>query len=44
MAKGMSKRGRDQKKPKKEAPKVIAAAISVKNGVTIPAAGKPKSN
>ena len=31
MAKGMNKR-RDEKKPKKETPKVIAAAPSTKNG------------
>ena len=30
MAKGMNKRGRDEKKPKKETPKVIAAAPSTK--------------
>lgn len=30
MAKGMNKRKRDEKKPKKEAPKVIAAAPSPK--------------
>jgi len=35
MAKGMSKRGRDQKKPKKEAPKTIAAAASTKNDVKL---------
>ncbi len=31
MAKGMDKRKRDEKKPKKEKPKVIAAAPSTKN-------------
>lgn len=41
MAKGMTKRRRDEKKPKKEKPKVIAAAPSMKNtvAVTVP---KPK--
>ena len=34
MAKGMNKRGRDEKKPKKEAPKVTAAAPSLKNVVS----------
>lgn len=33
MAKGMNKRGRDEKKPKKEKPKVIAAAPSTKDVV-----------
>ena len=33
MAKGMNKRRRDEKKPKKETPKVIAAAPSMKNVV-----------
>lgn len=36
MAKGMDKRKRDVKKPKKEKPKVIAAAPSSKN--VVPAA------
>ncbi|SEO09401.1 hypothetical protein SAMN04489859_103421 [Paracoccus alcaliphilus] len=31
MAKGMNKRKRDEKKPKKEKPKVIAAAASTKD-------------
>ncbi len=35
MAKGMSKPGKETKKPKKEKPKVIAAAASTKGGVTI---------
>ncbi|MFT7057833.1 MAG: hypothetical protein ACJASV_000333 [Pseudorhodobacter sp.] len=43
MAKGMSKRGKDQKKPKKEVPKVIAAAASTKNDVKLTSmAAKPK--
>lgn len=33
MAKGMNKRGRDEKKPKKETRKVIAAAPSTKTAV-----------
>ncbi|GGF81306.1 hypothetical protein GCM10011402_37420 [Paracoccus acridae] len=33
MAKGMNKRKRDEKKPKKEKPKVIAAAPSTKGTV-----------
>lgn len=33
MAKGMNKRKRDEKKPKKEAAKVIAAAPSTKDPV-----------
>ena len=33
MAKGMNKRKRDEKKPKKEKPKVIAAAPSSKDVV-----------
>ena len=33
MAKGMDKRKRDEKKPKKETPKVIAAAASTKDAV-----------
>jgi len=42
MAKGMSKRGRDEKKPKKQVPKVIAAAPSTKDVVaaTVKAKGK----
>jgi len=35
MAKGMTKRRRDEKKPKKEVVKVIAAAPSMKNAVAI---------
>jgi hypothetical protein len=35
MAKGMDKKGKNDKKPKKEKPKVIAAAPSTKNSVTI---------
>ena len=35
MAKGMTKRRRDEKKPKKEIVKVIAAAPSMKNAVAI---------
>lgn len=35
MAKGMTKRRRDEKKPKKEVVKVIAAAPSMKNSVAI---------
>ncbi len=42
MAKGMTKRRRDDKKPKKEAVKVIAAAPSLKNAVAVTAA-KTKS-
>ena len=34
MAKGMNKRKRDEKKPKKEKPKVIAAAPSTKDPVS----------
>lgn len=34
MAKGMDKRKRDEKKPKKETPKVIAAAPSTKDAVS----------
>jgi hypothetical protein len=34
MAKGMNKRKRDEKKPKKEKPKVIAAAPSTKDAVS----------
>ncbi|WP_277750071.1 hypothetical protein [Falsirhodobacter deserti] len=34
MAKGMNKRKRDEKKPKKEVPKVIAAAPSTKDAVS----------
>ncbi|MDB6454712.1 hypothetical protein [Falsirhodobacter sp. 20TX0035] len=34
MAKGMNKRKRDEKKPKKEVPKVIAAAPSLKDAVS----------
>ena len=37
MAKGMTKRRRDEKKPKKEAVKVIAAAPSLKNAVAVTA-------
>lgn len=33
MAKGMNKRKRDEKKPKKEAPRVIAAAPSTKTSL-----------
>lgn len=33
MAKGMQKRGRDEKKPKKVVPKTVAAAASLKNPV-----------
>ena len=33
MAKGLTKRRRDEKKPKKEVVKVIAAAPSMKNAV-----------
>lgn len=42
MAKGMNKRGRDEKKPKKQVPKVIAAAPSTKDIVaaTVKAKGK----
>lgn len=42
MAKGMTKRRRDEKKPKKEVVKVIAAAPSMKNTVAINTP-KPKS-
>lgn len=35
MAKGMQKRRRDEKKPKKEVVKVIAAAPSLKNAVAV---------
>ena len=42
MAKGMTKRRRDEKKPKKEVVKVIAAAPSMKNAVAVTAA-RPKS-
>ena len=43
MAKGMSKRGKDQKKPKKEVPKTIAAAPSTKNDVKLTSSSaKPK--
>lgn len=42
MAKGMSKRGRDEKKPKKEVVKATAAAPSMKN-VVAGASAKPKS-
>jgi hypothetical protein len=37
MAKGMSKRGRDEKKPKKVVAKVSAAAPSEKNAVIVSA-------
>lgn len=37
MAKGMNKRGRDEKKPKKVVPKVTAAAPSTKNVVSVTA-------
>ena len=37
MAKGMTKRRRDEKKPKKEVVKVIAAAPSMKNTVAVSA-------
>ena len=42
MAKGMTKRRRDEKKPKKKVEKVIAAAPSMKNSVAANAI-KPKS-
>lgn len=35
MAKGMQKRGRDEKKPKKVIPKVLASNPSLKNTVTL---------
>ena len=35
MAKGMTKRRRDEKKPKKKVEKVIAAAPSLKNTVAV---------
>ena len=41
MAKGMNKRRRDDKKPKKEVVKTIAAAPSMKNTVAVTVA-KPK--
>ncbi len=37
MAKGMEKRRRDEKKPKKEVVKTIAAAPSMKNAVAVTA-------
>lgn len=42
MAKGMNKRKRDEKKPKKEKPKVIAAAPSTKDLVAGNTAKKQK--
>ena len=42
MAKGMSKRGRDEKKPKKQVPKVIAAAPSTKDVVAATVKSKGK--
>ena len=42
MAKGMDKRKRDEKKPKKEKPKVIAAAPSTKDAVAGMIAKKSK--
>jgi len=43
VAKGMAKRGREEKKPKKEAVKVVAAAPSMKNAVVVTATkAKPK--
>lgn len=42
MAKGMNKRKRDEKKPKKEAPKVIAAAPSTKISLVGAALKVPK--
>lgn len=42
MAKGMTKRGRDEKKPKKEVVKTIAAAPSMKNTIALTAT-RPKS-
>lgn len=42
MAKGMDKRRRDEKKPKKEVVKTNAAAPSLKNAVVV-SATKPKS-
>lgn len=42
MAKGMDKRKRDVKKPKKEKPKVIAAAPSSKDAVAGMVARKSK--
>lgn len=41
MAKGMNKRGRDEKKPKKEKPKPAVAVASTKSNVVI-AGTKPK--
>ena len=35
MAKGMTKRRRDEKKPKKQVEKTIAAAPSMKNAVAV---------
>ena len=42
MAKGMEKRRRDEKKPKKVVPKTIAAAPSLKNVVAAAPALKSK--
>lgn len=42
MANGMNKRKRDEKKPKKEKAKVIAAAPSTKDVVSLAVAGRKK--
>lgn len=43
MAKGMEKRRRDEKKPKKVIPKTIAAAPSLKNVAAANTVLKPKA-
>lgn len=43
MAKGMEKRRRDEKKPKKVIPKVLASAPSLKNTVAAVPLLKPKT-